>query len=179
MSFVQAAVNKWQPAVLSPMAILEKSHYQYEHLTVKAAIQSLWGTCLFVLLGEANEEGGNPSTTEAAMPNPEVKAEAQEEEGAAAGMAEARPEEEEGVEASMAGPKAAEEEDAESSAKAEEEEDEVFVVVGTGEGLKSSSWSPCKGRRKVFQDQTRPLATCANLAVYMATCSFIESSVHV
>jgi len=78
-------------------------------------------------------------------------AKAQEEERAATSMAEARPEEEEGVEAGMAGPKAAEEADAESSAKAEEEEDEVFVVVGTGEGVKASSWSPCKGRLLLIQ----------------------------
>lgn len=86
------------------------------------------------------------------MPDPGVKAEAQEEEGAATGMAEARPEEEQGSEAGMAGPKAAEEEEhAESSAKADKEEDEVFVVVGTGEGLKASSWSPCKGRLLLIQ----------------------------
>ncbi len=169
------------------MAILEPPYHRSEPLMSKTVIQSLWGTCYFVLLGEANEEG-NPSTTEAAMPNPEVKApEAQEEEGAAASMAEASPEEEEGVEAGMAGP-----EDAESSAKAEEEENEVFVVVGTGEGVKASSWSPCKGRLLLIQlarsgctqkgivDANKgPLAACVNLGVCMAKCSFIESSVHV
>jgi len=134
------------------VAVLKQPHNQYEHLMLNAVIQRPWRTCYFVLLGEANEEGKILSTTEAAMPNPEVKApEAQEEEGAATSIAEARPEEEEGVQASMTGPKAAEEEDAESSAKAEEEEDEVFVVVGTGEGVKASSWSPCKGRLLLIQ----------------------------
>jgi len=104
------------------------------------------------LLGEANEEGGSSSTIEAAMPNPGVKAEAQEEEGAATSMAEVRPEEEEGVEAGMVGPKATdEEEDAESSPMADEKVDEVYVVVGTGEGLKASSWSPRKGRLLLIQ----------------------------
>jgi len=105
------------------------------------------------LLGEANEEGGSSSTIEAATPNPGVKAEAQEEEGAATSMAEVRPEEEEGVEAGMAGPKATdeEEEEAESSPMADEKVDEVYVVVGTGEGLKASSWSPRKGRLLLIQ----------------------------
>ena len=86
------------------------------------------------------------------MPNPEVKApEAQEEEGAATSMAEAKPEEEEGLEAGMAGPKAAEEDEAKILSQADEEEDEVFVVVGTGEGLKGSGWSPCKGRLLLIQ----------------------------
>ena len=128
------------------------------------------------------------------MPNPEVKApEAQEEEGAATSMAEARPEEEEGVEANMAGPKAAE--DAESSAKAEEEEeDKVFVVVGTGEGVKASTWSPCKGRLLLIQLAKSGSAQkgtpgsnkisgniCQSRTVecMTATCSFIESYVHV
>ncbi|KAL0033688.1 hypothetical protein WJX77_000833 [Trebouxia sp. C0004] len=108
-------------------------------------------TPLFTAPSEANEEGESCSTTEAAMPNPMVKAEGQEEEGAATSMAEARPKEEQGMEAGMAGSKAAEEEDAESSAEADKEEDEVFVVVGTGEGLKASSWSPCKGRLLLIQ----------------------------
>ncbi|KAL0029551.1 hypothetical protein WJX79_003442 [Trebouxia sp. C0005] len=107
---------------------------------------------LFTASGEANEEGRSSSTIEAAMPIPEVKAEAQEEEGAAAGMAEARPEEEEGVEAGTAGPKAAEEEDdAQGMLETDKEEHEVFVVVGTGEGVKAGSWSPCKGRLLLIQ----------------------------
>ena len=128
------------------------------------------------------------------MPNPEVKApEAQEEEGAATSMAEAKPEEEEGLEAGMAGPKAAEEEDAEILSQADEEEDEVFVVVGTGEGLKASSWSPCKGRLLLIQLAKSGSAhkgipgsheissnMCQSMTVEcMATCSFTESSVHV
>ena len=128
------------------------------------------------------------------MPNPEIKApEAQEEEGAATSMAEAKPEEEEGLEAGMAGPKAAEEEDAEILPQADEEENEVFVVVGTGEGLKASSWSPCKGRLLLIQLAKSGSAhkgipgsheissnMCQSMTVEcMAICSFTESSVHV
>ena len=112
-------------------------------------------------LGTAPEEEQGPSSGSAQVTTviSELSAAAEEEEAAARscqagseGMDEAAAEEEAGADINMAAAAAGEAgKPAISARKAEEEEqDEVFVLVGTGD-QNPNRWTPCKGRLLLIQ----------------------------